>query len=114
MGQEEVLGHVEAGGDGRAEGKGRRLEEDGPRTAKSLFERILTVPQPVLFTSSFEKSVPKLSKNRNADLILSHARDDKVGIVFLVYVQKDSFIKQLGENYCASTSAMRSLACPSP
>ena len=29
VGQEEVLGHVEAGGDGRAEGKGGGLEEDG-------------------------------------------------------------------------------------
>lgn len=29
VGQEEVPGHVEAGGDGRAEGKGGRLEEDG-------------------------------------------------------------------------------------
>lgn len=29
VGQEEVPGHVEAGGDGRAEGKGRGLEEDG-------------------------------------------------------------------------------------
>lgn len=29
MGQEEVLGHVEAGGYGRAEGKGGGLEEDG-------------------------------------------------------------------------------------
>lgn len=95
---------------GKAEGQKRT----GPRPVKSICERFLTAPQPVLFTSSFEKSVPKLSKNRNVDLILSHARDDKVGIVFLVYVQKDSFIKQLGENYCASTSAMRSLACPSP
>ena len=29
VGQEEVLGYVEAGGDGRAEGKGGGLEEDG-------------------------------------------------------------------------------------
>lgn len=29
VGQEEVPGHVEAGGDGRAEGKGGGLEEDG-------------------------------------------------------------------------------------
>lgn len=29
MGQKEVPGHVEAGGDGRAEGKGGGLEEDG-------------------------------------------------------------------------------------
>lgn len=29
VGQEEVLGHVEAGGHGRAEGKGGGLEEDG-------------------------------------------------------------------------------------
>lgn len=29
MGQEEVPGHVQTGGDGRAEGKGGRLEEDG-------------------------------------------------------------------------------------
>ena len=29
VGQEEVPGHVEAGGDGRAEEKGRGLEEDG-------------------------------------------------------------------------------------
>lgn len=29
VGQEEVHGHVEAGGDGRAEGKGGGLEEDG-------------------------------------------------------------------------------------
>lgn len=29
MGQEEVPGHVEVGGDGRAEGKGGGLEEDG-------------------------------------------------------------------------------------
>lgn len=29
MGQEEVIGHVEAGGDGRAEGKDGGLEEDG-------------------------------------------------------------------------------------
>lgn len=29
MGQEEVPGHVEAGGDGRAEGEGGGLEEDG-------------------------------------------------------------------------------------
>lgn len=29
VGQEEVPGHVEAGGNGRAEGKGRGLEEDG-------------------------------------------------------------------------------------
>lgn len=65
---------------------------------------------PAHLKSQFQNS----AKNRNADLILSHARDDKVDIVFLVYVQKDSFIKQLGENYCASTSAMRSLACPSP
>lgn len=53
----------------------------------------MTVPQPVLFTSSFDKSVPKLSKNRNADLILSHVRDDKVGIVFLVYVPKEQLHK---------------------
>lgn len=29
MGQKEVPGHVETGGDGRAEGKGGGLEEDG-------------------------------------------------------------------------------------
>ena len=29
MGEEEVPGHVEAGGDGRAEGKGGGLEENG-------------------------------------------------------------------------------------
>ena len=29
VGQEEVPGHVQAGGDGRAEGKGGGLEEDG-------------------------------------------------------------------------------------
>lgn len=29
MGQEEVPGHVQAGGDGRAKGKGGGLEEDG-------------------------------------------------------------------------------------
>lgn len=28
-GQEEVPGHIQTGGDGRAEGKGGRLEEDG-------------------------------------------------------------------------------------
>lgn len=31
MGQEELPGHVEAGGDGRAEGKGGGLEEDGAK-----------------------------------------------------------------------------------
>ena len=44
VGQEEVPGHVEAGGDGRAEGKDGGLEEDGPKTAKSICEKILTVP----------------------------------------------------------------------
>lgn len=29
MGQEEVPGHAQTGGDGRAEGKGEGLEEDG-------------------------------------------------------------------------------------
>ena len=29
VGQEEVPGHIEAGGDGRAEGKGGGIEEDG-------------------------------------------------------------------------------------
>lgn len=49
--------------------------------------------QPVLFTSSFDTSVPKTQQNRNADLILSHVRDDKVGIVFLVYVPKEQLHK---------------------
>lgn len=44
MGQEEVPEYVEAGGDGRTEGKGGGLVEDGPRAAKSICERILTVP----------------------------------------------------------------------
>lgn len=35
----------------------------------------------------------KLSKSSNADLIPSHARDDKVGIVFLVYVPKEQLHK---------------------
>ena len=34
VGQEEVPGHVEAGGNGRAEGKGRGLEEDGAEDGK--------------------------------------------------------------------------------
>lgn len=45
MGQEEVPGHAQTGGDGRAEGKGEGPEENGQRTAKSIYERILTVPQ---------------------------------------------------------------------
>lgn len=44
-GQGAVPGHVQTGGDGRAEGKGGGLEEGGPRTAKSICERILTVPR---------------------------------------------------------------------
>lgn len=44
MGQEEVVGYVDAGGDGGTERKDGGLEEDGPRTAKSICERILTVP----------------------------------------------------------------------
>ena len=74
---------------GKAEGQKRT----GPRPVKSICERFLTVPQPVPFNSSFEKSVPKLSKNRNAGLILSHARDDKVGIVSIVYVPKEQLHK---------------------
>lgn len=74
---------------GKAEGQKRT----GPRPVKSICERFLTVHQPVLFNSTFEKSVPKLSKNRNAGLILSHARDDKVGIVFIVYVPKEQLHK---------------------
>lgn len=45
VGQEAVPGHVQTGGDGRAKGKGGGLEEDGPRTAKSICERTLTVPR---------------------------------------------------------------------
>ena len=74
-------------------GKTEGQKRTGPRPVKSICERFLTVPQPVLFNSSFEKSVPKLSKNRNAGLILSHARDDKVGIVFIVYVPKEQLHK---------------------
>lgn len=44
VGQEEVPGHIEAGGDGRAEGKGGSQKRTGPRTAKSICERVLTVP----------------------------------------------------------------------
>lgn len=44
MKQGAVPGHVQTGGDGRAKGKGGGLEEDGPRTAKSICERVLTVP----------------------------------------------------------------------
>lgn len=40
---EEAPGHVQAGGDGRAEGRGVGLEEDGPRTVKSICEIIMTV-----------------------------------------------------------------------
>ena len=43
MGQEELPRNVEAGGDGRTEVKGGGLEEDGPKTTKSICERILTV-----------------------------------------------------------------------
>lgn len=39
-GQEEVPGHVQTGGGGRAEGKGEGLEEDGQRAAKSICESI--------------------------------------------------------------------------
>lgn len=45
VGQGVVPGHIQTGGDRRAEGKGGGLEEDGPRTAKSICERILTVPR---------------------------------------------------------------------
>ena len=45
VGQGAVPGHVQTGGDGRAKGKGGGLEEDGPRTAKSICERTLTVPR---------------------------------------------------------------------
>lgn len=74
---------------GKAEGQKRTR----PRPVKSICERFFTAPQPVLFNSSFEKSVPKLSKNRNADLNLTHARDDKIGIVFLVYVPREQLHK---------------------
>lgn len=74
----------------------------------NIFDAIfLTVPQPVLFTSSFEKSVPKISKNRNADLILTHVRDDKVGIVSLVYIPKE----QLHKNSSEKTTAQARPRC---
>ena len=82
---------------GKAEGQKRT----GPRPVKSICERFLTAPQPVLSNSSFEMSVPKLSKNRNADFILSYARDDKVGIVFLVYVPKEQPHKNSSEKTTA-------------
>ena len=74
-------------------GKTEGYKKAGPRPVKSICERYLTAPQPVLFNSSFEKSVPKLSKNRNADLNLTHARDDKIGIVFLVYIPREQLHK---------------------
>lgn len=88
---------------GKAEGQKRT----GPRPVKSICERFLTVPQPVLFTSSFEKSVPKISKNRNADFILTHVRDDKVGIVSLVYIPKE----QLHKNSSEKTTAQARPRC---
>lgn len=44
VGQEEVPGYVEARGDGRAEGKAEGQKRTGPETAKSICERVLTVP----------------------------------------------------------------------
>ena len=47
MGQEEVPEYVEAGGDGRTEGKGGGLEEDGVEDSKINLQKNLdgTLPQ---------------------------------------------------------------------
>ena len=43
-----------------------------------------------------------------------HTAEGKIGIIFLIYVPKSSFIKQFGENYCAITLVISSLVCPIP
>ena len=65
MGQEELPGYVEAGGDGRTEVKGGGLEEDGPKTAKSICERILTVPE---YVSHDERLKGRAAEFRHAEL----------------------------------------------
>lgn len=64
MGQEEVPGHVEAGGDGRAEGKAEGQKGTGPRTAKSFCEIISAVPL-------FLRLTP-LSVSQESHLTLTH------------------------------------------
>ncbi len=49
--------------------------------------------QQFYLTAHLKSQFQKLSKSSNADLIPSHARDDKVGIVFLVYVPKEQLHK---------------------
>lgn len=58
MGQEEVPGHVEAGGNGRAEGKGRGLEEDGAEDGKINLRKNLDGTSPTTTGTLGESMVP--------------------------------------------------------
>lgn len=74
MGQDEVPGHVQAGGDERAKGKDGGLEEDGPKTSKSICERILTVPSTKLVRGLHRTAKGVNDRRINARIALSLAR----------------------------------------